>query len=109
VHCPQDSPSPTGPFETADELTSWPTRCEKSKPTSESISACVRAWSIHSRHDLPPFSVLLSCLARIALKASTSSLAHLTQALIMAGGKQLWKQLTVLRMIMKYTSESSQM
>lgn len=64
---------------------------------------------MHLTHVVPSRSVLLSCLARIALNASTSSLAHLTQALIIAGGKHDWKQLTVLRITEKYTNESSQM
>jgi hypothetical protein len=44
----------------------------------------------------------------MALKASTSSLAHFTHALIIESGKQAWKQLTVLRIIVKYTNEISQ-
>lgn len=64
---------------------------------------------MHLVHASLPCSVLLSCLARMTLKASTSSLAHLTQALIMGGGKQPWKQPTVFLIIVKYTNDICQM
>lgn len=76
--------------------TSRPTKSWKSNPTADSFFACSFAWSMHWIQTVPSFSVLLSCLARMTLNASTSSLAHFTHALIMGGGKQLWKHKTVL-------------
>lgn len=102
-----DKPSPTGSLGTF-PLTaggSCPTRFRKSSPTSESICACSLARSMHLVHASLPCSVLLSCLARMTLKASTSPLAHLTQALIMGGGKQPWKHPTVFLMMVKYTKD----
>lgn len=89
------------PFSVLVVFTLLPTRFLKSRPTSASILECSLALSMHCVHTGPSVSVLLSCRARMALNASTSSLAHFTQALIIGGGKQPWKQLTVLRMMVK--------
>jgi hypothetical protein len=52
---------------------------------------------------------LIPYLAPLFLAAQLPRLAHFTHALIMVGGKLAWKQLTVLRIIVKYTNEISQM
>lgn len=85
----------------APALTFRPTRLRKSRPTSESIVACSLALFMHCVQTSPPSSALLNCRASSRLNASTSSLAHFTQALIMGGGKHAWKQLTVFRMMLK--------
>ena len=55
------------------------------------------------------FSELLGQDAMVRTLSNAIARERIPHALIMTGGKQPWKQLTVLRMMEKYTKDSSQM